>query len=279
MSVGDILDRGLKILFARLSSFYVISLVTLAPLLAVQLLMPSLFDRLVETPDDPSQLLLSLVLSLVATALVVFTVLLILQPLQTAAILHVIAQEFVDRPVTVGQAFQFAFSRFGSILLVSFLSGLIIVLGSFLCFIPGIIFAVWYVFVGQVVVVENLKGTRALSRSMALTEGYRWRVFGIGLLLVVVIPVILGTATNFLNFVYPATESVPTRMGRQTVMMPRIIYPNYYVHILISYLLNVLAHSYAAVCWTLFYFDLRIRKEGYDLELAAQQPPAVEIVE
>jgi hypothetical protein len=28
------------------------------------------------------------------------------------------------------------------------------------------------------------------------------------------------------------------------------------------------------ICLTLFYFDLRIRKEGFDLELAAQQQMA-----
>jgi hypothetical protein len=29
--------------------------------------------------------------------------------------------------------------------------------------------------------------------------------------------------------------------------------------------------TYSAVCFTLMYFDLRIRKEGFDLELAAKQ--------
>jgi hypothetical protein len=29
--------------------------------------------------------------------------------------------------------------------------------------------------------------------------------------------------------------------------------------------------AFAAVCYTLLYFDLRIRKEGIDLELAARE--------
>jgi hypothetical protein len=33
----------------------------------------------------------------------------------------------------------------------------------------------------------------------------------------------------------------------------------------------ILTASVATVCWTLCYFDLRIRKEGFDLELAAKQ--------
>jgi hypothetical protein len=42
----------------------------------------------------------------------------------------------------------------------------------------------------------------------------------------------------------------------------------------LSTLLNFLVQTYGAICFTLLYFDLRIRKEGYDLELAARQQAA-----
>ena len=40
---------------------------------------------------------------------------------------------------------------------------------------------------------------------------------------------------------------------------------------LVTALVNILVQTYGAVCLTLLYFDLRIRKEGFDLELAARQ--------
>jgi hypothetical protein len=37
----------------------------------------------------------------------------------------------------------------------------------------------------------------------------------------------------------------------------------------VTSLISILFSAYQAVCLTLLYFDLRIRKEGYDLEVAA----------
>jgi hypothetical protein len=275
MSVGDILDRGLKVLFSRLPTFYAISLVTLAPLLALRLALPSVMTGQLANGGDPTQQLAALA----GGGLLLLALLIILQPIGTAATLHVVSQEFVDRPVTLGDAFRFAFSRFGSLLLASIMAGLIIVLGMILCLVPGIIFWTWYVFVGQVVVVEGLKADRALSRSKALTEGYRMRVLGVGLLVAFLIPWVFGIGVGLLGQLLPSVEQIPSRIGDRIVTVPKLNYRNYAVNTGIEFLLNILAQSYAAVCWTLFYFDLRIRKEGYDLELAAQQPPAVEIVE
>jgi hypothetical protein len=49
------------------------------------------------------------------------------------------------------------------------------------------------------------------------------------------------------------------------------IYRNYVINVLVIQLVNILVQTYLAVCITLLYFDIRIRKEGFDLELAAQQ--------
>jgi hypothetical protein len=40
---------------------------------------------------------------------------------------------------------------------------------------------------------------------------------------------------------------------------------------IVDQLVNILLGSYVAICMTLLYFDLRIRKEGFDLELAARE--------
>jgi hypothetical protein len=271
MSVGDILDRGVKLLLARLSTFYVIYLIMLTPLLILQLAMPAL-GLAQPGAANPAQV----AAFLGGTLLVLFLTFFILQPLGTAAILHVIAQEFVDRRVGVGEAFAFAFRWFGSLLFASILAGLMVMLGFLLCFVPAFIFLVWYVFVGQVVVVEGLKGDKALSRSKELTSGFRWRVFGVFALLVL-ITLVFGAVTNLLERILPAYEQVPTQFGTQTLVVPVLTnYGNYVINLVVGYLLNILVGAYAAICWTLFYFDLRIRKEGFDLELAAkQQAPGV----
>src|SRR5579883_515513 len=162
MSVGDILDRGLKLLLARLPTFFVIMFVVQLPVLVFQVVAPSLMQH-------------NALGAVLVSSLGVLILALILTPIGTAAILHVISQEFIDRRVGVGDAFRVGLARFGSILLGSFLAGLVIGFGFLLCIIPGQIFVSWFSFVSQVIVVEGRGAADALSRSKDLSEGYRLR--------------------------------------------------------------------------------------------------------
>src|SRR5260370_9254154 len=209
MSVGDILDRGLKLLLARLPTYYAIDLLVLAPVLLAQLALPLLQMGQPLTAQSAT-------LQVVVGSLIVLLLTLILQPIATAAILHIVAQEFIDQRAGMGCAARFALHRFGRLFLASLLAGMLIMLGSFLCFVPGLLFAVWYVFVGQVVVVEGLKGDSALRRSKELTSGYRWRVFGM-FVLFLIIGTVFAAAIAMLERVFPANQLVTTDTG------PRLI--------------------------------------------------------
>jgi hypothetical protein len=266
MSVGDILDRGLKVLLARLPTFYVINLIALSPLILLQLVQPGLESGAVQRGQSGPLADSSTVGVALGIGLATLVLTLILSQIGNAAVLHVIAQEFVDQRVGLGQAFRFAFHRFGRLLGAAILAGLTIGLGFLLCIAPGILFAIWYVFVSQVVVVEGLKAEKAMSRSKELTSGYRGRIFGI-LVLCLVIGIVFQASAGLLQRVLPTQEIVQTNFGYTTVF----IYRNYVINVLVIQLVNILVQTYLAVCITLLYFDIRIRKEGFDLELAAQQ--------
>jgi hypothetical protein len=260
MTVGDILDRGLKLLFGRLGTFYTINLIVMLPLLAFQLAMPAL--GLVGTVD---------LVAVTASALVVLVLTLILVQIGTAAILHVIGKEFVDEPATIGAALGRAGSVFAPLLGTSLLAGLLIGLGLVACVVPGIIFAIWYAFVSQVVVLEHLSGGAALSRSKELGSGHVGRLFGL-IVLLIIISVIIFLGTLGLQYVLPpfSYTTQPSPFG--PVKVPTgVIYSNYAINTIVDFLFNALAGSFQAICVTLFYFDLRIRKEGFDLEVAMKQ--------
>src|SRR6266852_2239690 len=101
MSAGDILDRGLKLLLARLPTYYAIDLLVLAPVLLVQLAIPLLQMGQSLTPQSAA-------LQVVVASLIVLLLTLILQPIATAAILHIIAQEFIGQRAGMGDALRFA---------------------------------------------------------------------------------------------------------------------------------------------------------------------------
>lgn len=253
MSVGDILDRGLKLLLARLPTFFVILLIVQLPILLFQLFIPVLMEE-------------QAAIAALVTVLGVLVLTAILTPIGTAAILHVIAQAFADRRAGIGEAFQVGLARFGPLLLASIAVGLIVGVGFALCIVPGLIFLSWYGLVSQVIVVENLGAGDAMARSKSLSEGYRWRVLGIYVLMIF-IQFALGIGLGIvLATLIPAQEIVRTQQG----LITKFNLMNQSIHVVLTFLLNVLVGTYLSVCTTLLYFDLRIRKEGYDLELAAK---------
>jgi hypothetical protein len=259
MSTGDILDRGLKLTGSRLGSFYAINFIVLLPLLVLQVLI---------VPLAYFTGSLGLILALTFLA---FLLLIILQPIGSAAILKIIAGEYAERRVPTGEALNFAMTRFGALLGTSLLTGLVVFVFLLALIIPGIIAAVSYCFVGQVVVLEGLSGMAALNRSHSLALGYRWRIFGI-MFLIGFLQGILGMVLGaVLGAAFPRGEYVQTQFG-PVLTNPNLV--NIMIQELVSTLVNILLTTYGVVCLTLIYFDLRVRKEGYDLELAARQEAA-----
>ena len=114
MSAGDVLDRGLKLLLARLPTFYAINLIALAPAILFQLAIPLLVIAPAGAGEGAMDFFASEGgMAVMALALLAGLVLmLILGQIGNAAVLHVIIEEYVDRKVTIGQAFAFAFRRF-----------------------------------------------------------------------------------------------------------------------------------------------------------------------
>lgn len=253
MSVGDVLDRALKLLLARLPLFYAINLVVMGPLILFQIATPFLAD------GDPVVLGVS--------SLGVILLALVLAPIGTAATLHVVLEEFRGKSASLGGALGFALTRFVPLLGASILAGIIVTVGFLLCIAPGVYFAVSYIFVGQVVVAEGVGGGAALSRSKELISGHRGRVFGVIVLIYLAIFAVSAALGAGLQAVLPAQELVQTDGGIQVQGNP----VNTVVDTLVSQLVQILFTTYLAVCTTLMYLDLRIRKEGLDLEMAAEE--------
>ena len=207
MSAGDILDRGIKLLFARLPTFYFINLVVLAPVILVQIAAPLVFQN-EGNPVDPNAIFATLGFLGFAIMLT-----LLLYPLGAAAILHIVMEEYIGNKASIGQAASFALTRFFPLVGASILVGLLIFVGTLLCCIPGIYFAITYVFASQVVVLERLGAGQALERSSKLISGHRWRVFGVLFLIYFANWIVQTTIAVALGVALPAQEIVPAANG------------------------------------------------------------------
>jgi hypothetical protein len=262
MTVGDILDRGIKLTLARLPVFYAINLLVLLPAIAIQVVVPFILPT-TDVMSDPTVLF-----TYYGGMLVAELVRGMLQPFATAAILFIVMEEYAGRRPTMGQALGFAVSRFFALLVASFLYGLMLTLGFVACCAPGLwVLAVFPLF-GQALLLERLGIGASFARSSELTRDYRWRVLGVLILVMIVAGVTQGVITQVLTVAIPPQEIIPAGNRGQ---MKVLIHPvNHAIVYSVSQLVGIVLQTFLAVCTTLLYLDLRIRKEGFDLELAAQ---------
>ena len=78
------------------------------------------------------------------------------------------------------------FNNYMNVVLAGLLSGALIGIGIFLFIIPGIILACRFAFVPYLVMDKNLDPVKAVEESWRLTKGYGWRIFGLGLLSILI---------------------------------------------------------------------------------------------
>lgn len=107
--------------------------------------------------------------------------------LGTASLISAVKE--VPQDWKISDVIKKGWSKYLSFLLVSFLTGLIVGLGFLFLIVPGIIFTIWFAFSTYVVICEDKRGLKALSRSKELIKGYWWpaakRIFAI---LIITIP-------------------------------------------------------------------------------------------
>jgi hypothetical protein len=130
----------------------------------------------------------------------------------------------------------------------------------FLC-IPATIYAVFmalrYSLAVPACVVETLKARPALRRSIELSRGSRGRIFVLGLLIAVIQIGLVGfTQLFFIVMAFKHQGQLPPwAQATQQV---------------IGFFTNTFVGPMWATGFTLFYYDQRIRKEGFDIEWMMQ---------
>ncbi len=179
---------------------------------------------------------------------------LIIQPFLLAAITRAAADVYLGEPIGIGRTYRFALRLLLPILWIMVLGLLATLVGFVLLIIPGIIVLIRLTFTAPVLVVEDLRGRKALGRSWRLAAGHFWRILGV----VILAGLIVGIVALIV--------SIPGELALQ--MLGPDAWP---ISALVTALASVLTTPFSILVVVLLYFDLRIRKEGFDMEVMARE--------
>ncbi len=140
------------------------------------------------------------------------------------------------------------------------LTGLIATMLGLLAGMPlALLFATWFVFYEQVMVIEGVRGIDSLRRSRELVLGHGWRVFG---------ALALTTIGIFIaSMIIAGPASIASEIVRRA--RPELLPPVKLLAQCIQQAVNVLTGPIFMIVQTLVYYDLRIRREGFDLQMMA----------
>jgi hypothetical protein len=261
MTIGDILDGSFKLLKANFLTLILVTATFLVPLSLLSawstrgVATPGLVDLFTNPVVQPSPT--NPFAGLDVTALFLSSaVSLLVTPLVAGVVSRVVASSYLGTQLSAGEALAGAV-RFFPALLVSFLLvHLFEVIGLAACLV-GILFVMpLFLVTSPAIVIENMgpfRGMiRGIARSVELTTARYWPVLGVGLLSGIVAEFFEGIVGAPISLAILLFGSVPWPIIGVATLLPVLV---------TTPLITIVA--------VLVYFDLRIRREGLDLQMLA----------
>jgi hypothetical protein len=171
--------------------------------------------------------------------------------LAIGAVFRLVFDEYRGHPTTIGDSFEFAGARLLSLLWMSILVAVLVAIGFILLVIPGIYLAVCFAVAVPVLMSEGETGFAALRRSRQLVSGRWWATFG---RLIV---------AGFVTFLVSVVLGV---INLASVLHVHSVTPFLTVNAVMSAIGSIITVPFTAAVAIVIYVDLRVRKEGIDLD-------------
>ena len=258
LSIGEILDRTFTLYREHFVLFFGIS--AIPHILALIVNLAQTYLRFPGTPSAVNASTLSPSLSVAAgvVALVGAVVGVLVYLLTQGATVTAVSELYLGRTLTIGDSFRRVRGELGNLFGVILLNGLATI-AAFICLIiPGIYVMCRLVVCVPAALVENIGPRASLDRSFELTRDNAGRAFLILLLYFAL------TYAAIALFVLPFTIMMGIMVAKNHPEMLR----SWMALIQIgTTLATVLVAPVLTIASAVLYYDLRIRKEAFDLQM------------
>ncbi len=234
MSVGAILDRALRIYVRHFWMLLAISLVFSVPMASLYF-----FIAASARPDPMDQTVITLFGSMVYAGIVVAFL--------QGTLVQAVSDIYLGIPASLGRSLRLAVSRSFPLLVGTFLYTALTTLGMMACILPGLFLTGALCAVIPIVVLEHRGPIDAISRSWELTSGMRRRAF----------------ATVFFSQLQVAFVAYAIALPAGAMQAPPLQTQA------LTHVVTALVQPYMAIVLILLYYDLRVRREAFDLQVLA----------
>lgn len=237
--IGEILSTAFEIYKANAAGLLMIVAIVVVPLSFIGAFIEGVVfapERNVVTGLDERAAAAGIIVALLGALVAV-----IINAVLQAALMRGAALGSIGDPVDIDASYKWGFARFGSVLLISILVGLAVIGGFILLIIPGVIFLVMFSVSIPALVVENLRGTEAMSRSWNLVKGFFWHALGV----IVVAGIIAAVVSGIIGAI-----------GGD----------NWFVGWIFQAIAQIITAPFSAIVSVLLYLDLRARREALTAE-------------
>jgi hypothetical protein len=263
LGIGEVLDVGIKIVWRNAATmFWIVVPIVLPVQFLVSLITVSAENESeqVGTIDPVTGEITydSTETWILVTGFVVVALLgLLVLTLVTAACFKAVGDAYLAERPSAKSSLGYALRRAHSIIWVTILSWIVILIGFVLCIIPGVWLYVAFAVAVPVLLTEGVKGRKALGRSKRLISGYWWPAFAIILLGTLLTGIVSGVVSALLE----AASLTDADNDTVTILTGTVG----------DTVAAALTTPFSAAFVTVLYFDLRVRKEGFDLQLFAER--------
>jgi hypothetical protein len=159
----------------------------------------------------------------------------------TGAMTYGVVQDLRGGTVSIGEAIAVAARRFLPMFGVALAVGILVFLGIVLLLVPGVIVGCMYFVAAPVCIAERAGVGASLRRSRFLTKGHRWQIFAVYILVLILAFIVIGAVFGVRSIIGPSAA---------TIFQDAV---------------NVVFGAFIAVMSAVFYYHLRVAKEGVDL--------------
>lgn len=245
MTTGALLDRAFRLYANNFALLLGITAVAYVPLYALMLLVQSSLTGAITVTASLSALIGQVVFIILWASIAL--------PISTGAATYAISERYLGRGVNSADALQRSLKNLWTMSIAQLSAGARIMIGFILLIVPGILWSLSYSLIVPAVMVEGLKAGPSLKRSAELAKGYRGKVFAILLVINLLVLLLSAGVGSLAKLVLQVDSSGGEIFGGA-----------------IDNLITVVMTPLGIVANILLYYDLRIRKEGFDLEMLSR---------